>query len=172
MRVVIPSVPHSGTQTVKAVIQLLEVEVKFIHINSPVWHYLHYEDWEEWPDTVFVLPQRDPADVYRSTYFRAKYLGNWALFDALEELFERTELIEQKEDVMRFPIDKSLDNTFWQTLVDFTGTRPEVWQVAQNHAFIQNLPRLGARIKNPHEPELTLPPWILTARQAWNYTGV
>ncbi len=190
MQYVIASIPYSGTSTTKHITGLLgHTGLHFRHMSIDAWKWLHTDEWDWGYLVKFIIPGRDPRDVYISTHYRHEglrevlgppRLGSPTTFkrrhpthplDIMEEGYTRLRLLQEKEDCIVMPIEPKPTAAFWPKFVEFLDVDPSALDQPEVQEFIQEWPKLHENLKPPTTPEPPLPDWLPAVQAEYGFSG-
>ncbi len=182
MQYVIASHPYSGTTTATHITSLLgRPGLHFRHTSIDGWKWLHTDEWDwGYPNNIgmlpvkFIIPGRDPRDVYISTYYR--HDGHLALgyghpLNMMEEGYTRLRLLQEKEDCIVVPIEPKPPAYFWPKFIEFLDVDPSALDQPEVQEFIHEWPKLHENLKPYTTPEPPLPDWLPSVRAEYGFYG-
>ncbi len=183
MQYVIASHPYSGTTTAKYITHLLgRPDLHFRHTSIDAWKWLHTDEWDwGYPDNIgklpvkFIIPGRDPRDVYISTHHRHGHLARvpfhltpWYM---LEEGYTRLRLLQEKEDCIVVPIEPKPTAAFWPKFIEFLDVDSSALDQPEVQEFIQEWPKLHENLEPHTLSEPPLPDWLPAVRAEYGFYG-
>ncbi len=166
---IISSIPHSGTNTASQFLRLLKVEHTCIHTQpNSIERLVPFIESR----TKFIIPQRDPREVYLSFWHRA-HDGSSAHKDADRTVGDYYHIMEGfraqigPARYMLLPIDKPISASTWVNFKMFLDLHDE-WAHPRVLAYIHEWPRLNPYPRTAPDPEL--PQWLEDLRPKWGYS--
>ena len=177
MQYVIASIPYSGTSTTKHITGLLgHTGLHFRHMSIDAWKWLHTDEWDWGYLVKFIIPGRDPRDVYISTHYRHEGLrevlgpGTHPL-EMMEEGYTRLRLLQEKEDCIVVPIEPKPTAAFWPKFIEFLDVDSSALDQPEVQEFIQEWPKLHENLEPHTLSEPPLPDWLPAVRAEYGFYG-
>ena len=154
-KLIVASVPHTGTQSAEMLLKVLGVTSIRIHAGGG--------ELPESPGWKLLIPQRDPGNVYLSHYNR---FGDKA--ENVEGMYRQLKVWCIHHPSIMYPVDAPVPPEYWGNLMDFLEVDPLLLASGEFLSFIHAGHKYGSAVHQNDTVEL--PDWIALLRYEMGYT--
>jgi hypothetical protein len=165
-RFVVASVPHTGTFTTEAFLDLIGVEHVRKHME-PNNHGIEKKQWQ------CIIPMRDPRDTWQSIYqrhYNKDYISQPGPLNPCDQLLGKWNALRKlREDnsTIIFAVDKIVKEGYWNELAKFLNVHPNKGSDSLITTHLQGKKHNHSTWEHPLADT---PEWIEDECKYWGYT--